>query len=80
MINVYFVYEITERKREKIGFSCKRYKINHLIGEYEDVDSAKKHPAFEKENEITNGYYLITPTKQEETIELSVGLDKKTKK
>ena len=66
MMYVYYVYETVERKREEIGFSCKRYKINHLIGEYDDVVAAKKHPNFEKEKEFADGFYMITPVKQEE--------------
>lgn len=66
MMYVYYIYETVERKREEIGFSCKRYKVNHLIGEYEDAAAAKKHPNFEKEKEYPDGYYMITPNKLEE--------------
>ena len=34
MMCVYYIYETIERKREDVGFSCNRYKVNQLIGEY----------------------------------------------
>jgi hypothetical protein len=85
MINVYYVYETVERKRESVGFSCKRYKINQKIGEYVDTDAAKKHPNSDKEKEFPDGMYMITPEMLEEKIELPPKtppkkVDKKKKK
>lgn len=66
MINVYYVFEMVERKRESTGFSCKRYKVNQFIGEYEDSQKAKLHPNSDKEKEYPDGFYVITPNKLEE--------------
>lgn len=66
MTYVYYVYEMIERKREDVGFSCKRYKVNQLVGEYEDTAAAKKHPASDKEKDFPDGFYMITPNKLEE--------------
>ena len=66
MTYVYYVYEMIERKREDVGFSCKRYKVNQLVGEYEDTAAAKKHPVSDKEKDFPDGVYMITPNKLEE--------------
>lgn len=66
MTYVYYIYETIERKREDVGFSCKRYKVNQLVGEYEDIDAAKKHQASDKEKDFPDGVYMITPNKLEE--------------
>jgi len=66
MTYVYYVYEMIERKREDVGFSCKRYKVNQLVGEYEDTVAAKKHPVSDKEKDFPDGVYMITPNKLEE--------------
>lgn len=82
MINVYYVYETVERKRENKGFSCKRYRINHKMGEYSTAEEAKKFPLFE--NETDDGYYLTTEKVLEEKILLPPKtppvIDKKKKK
>ncbi len=81
MINVYYVYEETERKREKKGFSCTRYKINHKIGEYNTKEEAVKHPLFEHETD--DGFYRITEEVLEEKIVLppkNPPVEKKNKK
>lgn len=86
MVNAYYVYEMIERKRESVGFSCKRYKVNQFLGEYEDSQKAKFHPTSEMEKEYPDGFYLITPEKLEERVELppknppAPKLDKKKKK
>ena len=84
MINVYYVYEKVERTREKVGFSCKRYEVREFIGEYPDVEAAKKHSSTLTEKEYPGGAYLITPNKVEELKELpprvTKPIDKKTKK
>lgn len=66
MMYAYYIYETIERKREKIGFSCKRYKVNQLVGEYEDATAAKKHPNSDKEKEFPDGFYMISSNKLEE--------------
>jgi hypothetical protein len=66
MTYVYYINETIERKREDVGFSCKRYKVNQLVGEYEDTVAAKKHPNSDKEKEFPDGFYMITPNKLEE--------------
>lgn len=70
MFNVYYTYEFVERKKEKKGFSCQRYLINDLIGTYETIEEAKKHPSFEKEKEFDKGNYIITKEELIEKIEL----------
>ena len=73
MIKVYYVYEETERKREKKGFSCTRYKINHKIGEYNTKEEAMEHPLFEGETD--DGYYLYSLA--EEDLEEKIALPPK---
>lgn len=66
MVYAYYIYETIERKRENVGFSCKRYKVNQFLGEYEDAASAKKHPNSDKEKEFPDGFYMVTSNKLEE--------------
>lgn len=70
MINVYYRFKKTERTKEKVGFSCKTYFFNKLVGSYATADEAKKeHPPFEDEAMYPDGAYIITgqelPEKEE---------------
>lgn len=85
MFKVYYVYEKTERTREKTGFSCKRLEIREFVGEYPDTDAAKKHPPTLTEKEFPGGCYYITKEAMEEKKELPPKtppkeVDKKKKK
>lgn len=67
-MNVYYSYDFVERTKIWKGFDCKKYIINKLVGKYNSLEDAKKHPSVVEEKQFPKGNYIFTDKELEERI------------